>query len=267
MKKDRSKIPCIRIEYFPRGVKWCLENAERLLGDAQILNRNKRYSSAIVLSVFSWEEIGKATILRQYWSKKKVVTEKEWYDVIRNHVAKAKETRLTIEDDLAFHFKKDNPNLKILFDEFIQSEAVNMSVKLKEHYLYVNWSWRGWSSPERLTIPKPKKEIDYANKILAERLIKKTEQAISIFKSNSETQQILQAVTPDFTAETIFDTIVKIIDNSNIQQTDISVKLSLGFDISEIVIDQTKKRFINNEQLFLKLKSTFPNLKKLTFDS
>lgn len=45
------------------GITLSLENAERLLKDARILFKNKRYASATCLVTLSLEEVGKAVLL------------------------------------------------------------------------------------------------------------------------------------------------------------------------------------------------------------
>lgn len=60
------------------GINLCLDNAKRLIDDAEFLARGERYQSSIPLYVLAYEEIGKAVFL---WTKlidNKRVDEKEF---------------------------------------------------------------------------------------------------------------------------------------------------------------------------------------------
>jgi len=51
------------IKEYVLGIDFCIDNAQRLLDDAKILERAGSIPSTIGLAVFAWEEIGKAMML------------------------------------------------------------------------------------------------------------------------------------------------------------------------------------------------------------
>lgn len=70
--------------YMPRGpvkitsatFKQTLANAERLLSDSKLLLLNGRYESAVILSVFAIEELGKSLIIQ--WDVKNIASKREY---------------------------------------------------------------------------------------------------------------------------------------------------------------------------------------------
>jgi AbiV family abortive infection protein len=71
-------MSAIPVEKLEEGYTSALENADRLLKDAQILHRQARYASSIQLSALSVEEAGKASRIAEYLSQGKEITEAEW---------------------------------------------------------------------------------------------------------------------------------------------------------------------------------------------
>ena len=61
-----------------KGIKLSLENAERLIRDAEILYDNGRYSSASYLAIVALEEEGKTLLLLRNLLDRKDITAKQW---------------------------------------------------------------------------------------------------------------------------------------------------------------------------------------------
>jgi AbiV family abortive infection protein len=70
------------------GCRLAIENAERLAKDSLVLRRNGRLQSAYSVSLDAWEELGKAVLLFRYYKHKEDISEKDWFEVLRDHKSK-----------------------------------------------------------------------------------------------------------------------------------------------------------------------------------
>jgi len=78
-------------------IELSLNNAQRLVEDAEILLKPGRLSSAKVLAVFSLEEVGKALLACDYFAERKKVSSKD-YKRFLNHVAKIDKALEALEE-------------------------------------------------------------------------------------------------------------------------------------------------------------------------
>ena len=79
-------------ETLLKGAVYALEQCGLLLRDANILYRNRSYASAVVLTAFAREELGRYRILLEFWHRARDCKETFTADQIRNacddHVTK-----------------------------------------------------------------------------------------------------------------------------------------------------------------------------------
>src|SRR4030043_454493 len=84
---DRFSIPIPNSE-LREGIRLSIENAERLIKDAEILYDNNRHTSASYLSITALEEEGKAIILLNRLLAGKDVTKEDWEESMLHHQPK-----------------------------------------------------------------------------------------------------------------------------------------------------------------------------------
>lgn len=80
----------IKVSELSKGIEYCTYNGKRLLDDALILQKYKKYSSAIPLFILGYEEINKGVFLEYKLDRHEDVSDKE-YDKIfgkRSHSTK-----------------------------------------------------------------------------------------------------------------------------------------------------------------------------------
>lgn len=63
---------------YVRGIDFCIDNAKRLLFDANLLDRRDRIASAIGLAIFAQEEVGKAVMLIADLLDGRRIRKKDW---------------------------------------------------------------------------------------------------------------------------------------------------------------------------------------------
>jgi len=151
--KKSSSIPW---EKLGDGMKLSLENATRLMNDAELLLTNKRSASALPLLVMAWEEIGKAVLLLKNYKNRIDVEGATLKEIFRSH--HAKQTAIIHNRDIL----GEKP--------YIQS--IEMEKKLKASLrwtketvgLYVDWNRKqGWSCPRDDRTPLDITQFMYAN--------------------------------------------------------------------------------------------------------
>lgn len=71
-------MTAIRVSKLKEGYESAIENAERLLKAAQILNEHARYASSIQLSLLSCEASGKAYMIAECFSQGKDIKKSQW---------------------------------------------------------------------------------------------------------------------------------------------------------------------------------------------
>jgi len=146
------------------GAEACLNNAKRLLKDAQILFEAKSYPSCFFLSQLSLEELAKGFMLIDKHLNKKVFTRKEWKSVTtrgRAHVKKLKylqEVEDTWTDQVAKGMyleilqkivsKVDWANTLEEYREKL-SEAVYKQWRLPSVYVDYDWERKTWIEPSK----------------------------------------------------------------------------------------------------------------------
>lgn len=137
-----GKTGVIHWKELGNGMKLSLENASRLMNDAQLLLANKRSASALALLVVAWEEIGKAVLLLKNYKSQTDVEGATLREIFGSH--NAKQTAIIHNQDILWQ----KPNI----------QNIEMDKKLKASLrwtketvgLYVNWDAKrkGWSCPK-----------------------------------------------------------------------------------------------------------------------
>ena len=67
----------LKISEIKKGIYLCLENANELINDADILLSNERYSRVYSLTQFAIEELGKSYMLYEFYTKLQLGKRKE----------------------------------------------------------------------------------------------------------------------------------------------------------------------------------------------
>lgn len=82
----------IAISELKKGIEYCSDNGKRLNDDANFLQKNKKFSSAIPLYIIAYEEIGKAVFLEDKLYKNEEVSNKEYAEFFSraSHLKKIK---------------------------------------------------------------------------------------------------------------------------------------------------------------------------------
>ena len=80
----------IKVSELSKGIELCIDNGKRLLEDALILQKNKKFSSAIPLFILGYEEINKGVFLEYKLDKQENVSDGEYDRVFgkRSHSTK-----------------------------------------------------------------------------------------------------------------------------------------------------------------------------------
>ncbi|HXV38190.1 MAG TPA: AbiV family abortive infection protein [Nitrosopumilaceae archaeon] len=68
-----------------KGVELCLNNGKRLLDDAKLLQKNKKFASAIPLYIISYEELNKGLFLEEHLFSKEDISDTEYKEVFTSH--------------------------------------------------------------------------------------------------------------------------------------------------------------------------------------
>lgn len=88
---------CIPWETMGRCIELSLDNAQRLVEDAEYLRKGGKLSSAAVLTIFSLEESGKALLACEYLTDRKKVSMKNYQEMFLNHKPKLDEALKALE--------------------------------------------------------------------------------------------------------------------------------------------------------------------------
>lgn len=147
MKSKRHNFITIPNTRIPKGVKFSIDNAKRLLNDAKTLHEKGSYSSSIVLSIFAHEEVGKARMLRDKWIKGDDIDSEYWWTNVRKHEIRSEKAIDLVRKKTLGKIKRDE-HLEILDKKRVEYQAKTKSKTHKEYFLYVDWSNLGWSYPE-----------------------------------------------------------------------------------------------------------------------
>jgi len=133
----------IPTESLDEGIQLCLANAERLLNDAQHLNGEERYSSAMLLAAIAIEEAGKGLTLLRAKENNKNLDNGEQKKVFRLHQFKIKQALAGVPH-LRLDMKTRMPQHEIEEIARTVTDAVD-SAKLEQ--TYVDWKKGRWHSP------------------------------------------------------------------------------------------------------------------------
>ncbi len=133
---QRHPIP---LKHIPNGVRLCYENCKRLFDDAVLLEEKKRFSTSITNVILAQEELAKALILCRYYQSGSNISKKDVGEIFRNH-------RLRLEEFSDYFF---GINSKLAKEDIAKFRLFSLFSKgTKEQHMYVDWSEKGWSSPE-----------------------------------------------------------------------------------------------------------------------
>jgi AbiV family abortive infection protein len=146
-------IPHTELE---EGINLSIENAERLIKDAEILYENNRYSSASYLSIVALEEEGKASILLSKLLEHTDISKKYWNEKIasgRSHRKKLIAVQETISNYGKLKMKAGEERWK----QVHLTDLAEIFLKHKDDSLYVDWDFETrktqitgkWKSPLR----------------------------------------------------------------------------------------------------------------------
>jgi len=128
------------------GINAANKNAQRLLNDAKILLKHKKFASAVSLAVLSIEEAGKASILRGMAVAK---TDKEISDCWRDYRTHTKKNVAWLLPEIVTNGARSLDDFKILFD--INSEHPYLLDQIKQIGFYTDCLGNGhWSIPEEV---------------------------------------------------------------------------------------------------------------------
>ena len=92
-------------EQISNGIVLCLENASKLIEEAEILFNKKRYARTLSLSILSLEELGKINILVEaiHIAKSDKDRIKNFFKEFKSHTVKIKESILPSAGELFFN--------------------------------------------------------------------------------------------------------------------------------------------------------------------
>ncbi len=168
--------------YLLEGAVYSLEQCGILLRDAVTLYEAKAFSSAVVLAVFAWEELGRSRKLRDF--RKDVIengtdiTLKDIRDACEKHPEKLKAGQLSMVQrasggpqrenhraEMRNHpqseeFKKAHEELQKI-DKCQRARTPNDRHKIRQEALYVdpNDTGQGWNRPCDIILPSYAKEF------------------------------------------------------------------------------------------------------------
>lgn len=250
----------IHQKHIPKGVKFCIDNANRLLKDAEFLHYNQKYPSSIIASILAFEEIAKARMLRSKWFKGKPVTKEDWKQLTK-HSRKAFYGFRFLNDSLSF--KINSKRLKELQSRMVKRRALQ-STEDKEIFSYVNWSSQGWISP---MYPFPMQI--YSNNeqqvfIKSSEKLDEVRKSIGVFMKEKQTQKILQTTITESINPQKFDSFIA----ETFPKFDLSVKgasITLG-EFTKLTI-KSKKTLDNSQKTLIEktIRKKLPFLEELNF--
>jgi len=129
----------ITLSELDEGIEKSIENASRYLHDALFLFQNERYQSAILLSMLSFEESGKALLTMDYKAKNREITKTQWLKKFCSHTVKNLASRRKIWQDAGFTPRiPDWDKALARFDQ-----------EWKQVFTYVDYDFRNdkWTTP------------------------------------------------------------------------------------------------------------------------
>lgn len=122
-------IPYTELE---KGIKLSIENAERLIEDAETLCKNGRYPSASYLAIVALEEEGKAYLLLKRFIAKTDIKKKSWRDDFWRHEKKI----IAVQEAISKYRK-----LKINGKQVRLEDLAKFFLDHKDDCLYVDWDF------------------------------------------------------------------------------------------------------------------------------
>jgi len=143
--REIYKTPQIYREYLQEGIEKSIQNAERLLYDAEKLHETERFSSSFLLSCLSLEECAKAHMIWQRKFYKKPIFEKEWNRArapFKSHLFKLEEVQHML--DYIAKVVDDSGS----FERFQKKHAKRLQ-RSKEANTYVDYNFlkKEWKTP------------------------------------------------------------------------------------------------------------------------
>lgn len=97
IRDEKTYCICIPWETMEKCIELSLDNAQRLVEDAEYLLKAGRLSSAKILTVYSFEESGKALMACDYLAKKKKVSVDDYRNKFISHTTKISKALKAIE--------------------------------------------------------------------------------------------------------------------------------------------------------------------------
>lgn len=149
---DKFSIPIPNSE-LKEGIRLSIENAERLVKDAEILYDNNRHMSASYLSITALEEEGKAIILLSRLLALKDITKEDWKENMLHHQPKIIAVQETISKyRIVSLIVKHGQKRRVDPADFAK-----FLLKSKGRYIYVDWDFvtrrtqinDKWESPSK----------------------------------------------------------------------------------------------------------------------
>ena len=134
----------IPLNDIPKGVRLCYENCKRLFDDAVLLEEQKRVSSSITNVILSQEEFAKAWILFRYYQSGTGISKRQAEKIFSSHL-------LRLGEFSDYFFGVDLKLPKDFIEKFRLFSVVSKNTK--EQHMYVDWSEKGWSSPNSSVKP------------------------------------------------------------------------------------------------------------------
>ena len=96
----------IELDKLREGMSPCINMAENLLKDSEILFKKKRYSSSVSLAILAFEEISKASVMELCMQNGKGMPQKTWKELSGGGSHKHKLSALTLQQKV---FLKNKP--------------------------------------------------------------------------------------------------------------------------------------------------------------
>ncbi len=118
------------------GIILCLENASKLIEEAEILFNKKRYARTLSLAILSLEELGKIPMLvgAIHISKSDKKRIKNFHKGFKNHIAKREDTVIPFFAELFWNIKLGKSN-EIEKFKSLESEVDKIPNEIKEFFL------------------------------------------------------------------------------------------------------------------------------------
>jgi AbiV family abortive infection protein len=136
---------------FGEGISLSIANAERLLSDVKLLFENRKYASARVFAMLSWEETAKASFILEHRDQKQPIDQSEWKRKFVHHASKLDgfQNIMGFVGEPIFENERREADLIEYFEDY--------SVRLKsarEGLTYVNYDFDNnrWVSPKSVFV-------------------------------------------------------------------------------------------------------------------